>query len=1053
MKDYLLPQDAFVRSIKQNKDIEHAILLGAGASIESGIQSANDCIWEWKKDIFISQNPHLVHQYKNVKTDTVRKSIQQWIDNQGVYPKLNDEIEYSFYAEKANPIFGDRQRYFQRLSEGKEPSLGYHLLSLLSESGMVRSVWTTNFDGLMVKAAYKNNLTPIEITLESEQRLYRVATPKELLSIALHGDYKYGPLKNTSSELDSQNDIFVSALKSQVQTRNLIVFGYSGRDKSLMNALKQAYSERGAGRLYWCGYGHDISPAVNDLIELIRANGREAYYISTDGFDKTLLNLSIACFEDRDDYLKRVEKMKQSYSSVDHVCSPFHVDIGNIHKIVKSNLLPFIFPKACFQFEVKYREDEKPWTVCRNLIKDKNITAVPHKGMVYAYGTKDQIYNTFKDRLKSDIVQTPISRKNLIDISAFQELILKTITRIFSEVAGLHCNPKNKIWDTSSISTHVIKGQNIKIFNGIKIDLFFDQRYSYISLSPDFKLPDEVILEPEVFHELSKVFHQRVYSGKPNSNYDEYLAKWKKKIFGIEINLKSEYPINSGSGFTFEVRSNNLYVGITQINNRKANIALPGFISPRQLVYKGIEYPDPQLTFYNPQNGQPSQDFHPMRGLINNQPYDFPLNNTVFRPEINLRVICPSDCSAEFYDFLNILNQSIVVKNNVDYLITYPGFISAYGIPINIPVISTNSWLDCQLVDKSTIKESALNLATQITHSIEQLDTLGNNSVIVIYIPEKWEWFTSFSDKGEYFDLHDYIKAFAVQRGISTQLIREKTLNSGLKCQIAWWLSLAFYVKSLRTPWILKNLNPDTAFAGLGYSLNHYADKQKIVLGCSHIYTADGQGLKYKLSRINDYKLDRRNNPFLSEHEAYKLGINIRELFFKSVGELPKRVVLHKRTRFTNEEITGLTQSLRYSGIENVDLVEITYEDYARFVAVKDDFSIDNFPVTRGCCFPISDNTAYLFTHGIAPSIRNPNYRYIMGGTSIPVPLKIKKHYGNSNIGQIATEILGLSKMNWNSFDLYSKLPCTLKSSSEIAKIGWLLSHYEGRTYDYRNFM
>lgn len=95
----------------------------------------------------------------------------------------------------------------------------------------------------------------------------------------------------------------------------------------------------------------------------------------------------------------------------------------------------------------------------------------------------------------------------------------------------------------------------------------------------------------------------------------------------------------------------------------------------------------------------------------------------------------------------------------------------------------------------------------------------------------------------------------------------------------------------------------------------------------------------------------------------------------------------------------------------------------------------------------------YLITHGIAPSVRNPNFRYIKGGTSIQIPLKITKYYGNGNINQIVTEILGLSKMDWNIFDLYTKLPCTLQSSCEIAKIGWRLSHYEGRTYGYRNFM
>ena len=33
----------------------------------------------------------------------------------------------------------------------------------------------------------------------------------------------------------------------------------------------------------------------------------------------------------------------------------------------------------------------------------------------------------------------------------------------------------------------------------------------------------------------------------------------------------------------------------------------------------------------------------------------------------------------------------------------------------------------------------------------------------------------------------------------------------------------------------------------------------------------------------------------------------------------------------------------------------------------------------------------------------------------------------------IGEEILGLSKMNWNSFDLYTKLPATFETSRQIA--------------------
>lgn len=162
-----------------------------------------------EKEIFLSQNPALVENYHNVKLDSVRFAIQKWLDAQKIYPILNSDEEYSFYAENAYPIPDDRRKYFQHLFDGKIPSLGYHLVSMLAEKELFKSIWTTNFDGLMVKCAYQYSITPIEITLESVERIYRNDVKGELLCIALHGDYKYGELKNTTDELDTQNEIFL----------------------------------------------------------------------------------------------------------------------------------------------------------------------------------------------------------------------------------------------------------------------------------------------------------------------------------------------------------------------------------------------------------------------------------------------------------------------------------------------------------------------------------------------------------------------------------------------------------------------------------------------------------------------------------------------------------------------------------------------------------------------------------------------------------------------------------------------------------------------------
>lgn len=269
-----------------------------------------------------------------------------------------------------------------------------------------------------------------------------------------------------------------------------------------------------------------------------------------------------------------------------------------------------------------------------------------------------------------------------------------------------------------------------------------------------------------------------------------------------------------------------------------------------------------------------------------------------------------------------------------------------------------------------------------------------------------------------------------------------------------WALSLALYVKSGRTPWVVNGIQPDTAFAGIGYSVMNGLSESNVVVGCSHIYSSDGRGMKYKLSKIQDCTFDKKKNPYLSEEEAYRIGLNIKELFYKSFSELPKRVVIHKRTPFRKEEIKGLAESLSSAGIRNIDLLEITYEESLKCFALNEQCTqVDGFPVRRGMCFPIDKNTMYLFTHGIAPSVISPNRRYFQGGKSVPLPLKVVKYYGSGDMVQIATEILGLSKMNWNSFGLYSKLPCTIESSNEIARIGWLLSQFEGTLYDYRFFM
>jgi len=86
--------DEFLRSLKQNIDTPHSLLLGAGASIESGIPSAWDCIWDWKREIFLSQNTVLAGDFNNIKIESVKTAVQKWLDEKMIYPSLGSDEEY-----------------------------------------------------------------------------------------------------------------------------------------------------------------------------------------------------------------------------------------------------------------------------------------------------------------------------------------------------------------------------------------------------------------------------------------------------------------------------------------------------------------------------------------------------------------------------------------------------------------------------------------------------------------------------------------------------------------------------------------------------------------------------------------------------------------------------------------------------------------------------------------------------------------------------------------------------------------------------------------------
>ena len=52
------------------------MFLGAGASITSGVPSAGLCVWEWKRDIFLTNNPGLEDQFTELSLPSVKSTFR-----------------------------------------------------------------------------------------------------------------------------------------------------------------------------------------------------------------------------------------------------------------------------------------------------------------------------------------------------------------------------------------------------------------------------------------------------------------------------------------------------------------------------------------------------------------------------------------------------------------------------------------------------------------------------------------------------------------------------------------------------------------------------------------------------------------------------------------------------------------------------------------------------------------------------------------------------------------------------------------------------------------
>jgi hypothetical protein len=288
------------------------------------------------------------------------------------------------------------------------------------------------------------------------------------------------------------------------------------------------------------------------------------------------------------------------------------------------------------------------------------------------------------------------------------------------------------------------------------------------------------------------------------------------------------------------------------------------------------------------------------------------------------------------------------------------------------------------------------------------------------------------------------LKARAMHLGKPLQLIRAASLESNKRGQQddatkAWNFCTALYYKAgPRVPWKLETDERRPSSCAVGIAFYRSRDRQALNTSLAQIFDELGNGLILRGTPVDMSKDDR--TPHLSANQAYDLLTAALNEYRVALRTYPARIVVHKSSNFSADEVDGLTRAARDLRIDTVDLVTVM-DSKLRL------FREGNYPPYRGTRIEMDEDRHILYTRG------SVWYYQTYTGLYIPQPIELRIVRSEESPSFIAREILGLTKMNWNNTQFDGKYPVTLGCARKVGEIMKYLGDGESAQIRYGFYM